>query len=215
MHHPHLHDIASQIPDIYIEADILLLIGRDLIDAHLVLEQDIGSPGSPFAQRVGLGWVVIGEVCLGKVHQPDLVMVNKTYLVDKDRASVCPPCPNNIQVKEVPFSQVDADLFVRTSCDENIGPSAEDREFLRIMETNFCRHSSGHWIAPLPFKSPRQKLPNNRLQALHRARILENSFRKDSVKKQHFVSFMKEILDSRHAEIAPPLKEGTECWYLP
>ena len=26
---------------------------------------------------------------------------------------------------------------------------------------------------------------------------------------------MREILDSGHAEIAPPLEEGTECWYLP
>ena len=25
----------------------------------------------------------------------------------------------------------------------------------------------------------------------------------------------KEILDSGYAEIAPPLEEGSECWYLP
>ena len=54
MHHPHLHDIASQIPILDKEADVLLLLGRDLIDAHRVLEQKTGSPGSPFAQRLGL-----------------------------------------------------------------------------------------------------------------------------------------------------------------
>ena len=26
---------------------------------------------------------------------------------------------------------------------------------------------------------------------------------------------MKEILDSGHAETVPPLKENTDCWYLP
>ena len=104
---------------------------------------------------------------------------------------------------------------MKTSSDKNIGPSAEDRKFLSIMESEFCCHSSGHWITPLAFKSPRQKLPNNRLQALHRAKILDNSFQKDSVKKQHFVQFMKEILDKDHAEIAPPLEEDSECWYLP
>ena len=127
------------------------------------------------------------------MHQPESVTVNKTYLVGKDRASVCPPYPNNIQVKEVPYSHSDYDLFVRISGDENIGPSAEDRKFLSIMELEFCRHSSGHWIACLPFKSPRQKLPDNRRQTLHRAKILDNSFWKDSVKKPHFVHFMKEI----------------------
>ena len=30
---------------------------------------------------------------------------------------------------------------------------------------------------------------------------------KDSVKKQHFVHFMIEILDKDHAEIAPPLED--------
>nr|XP_032806106.1 uncharacterized protein LOC116940390 [Petromyzon marinus] len=33
--------------------------------------------------------------------------------------------------------------------------------------------------------------------------------------KNHFVSFMKNIFDSGHAEAAPPLEEGQECWYLP
>ena len=83
------------------------------------------------------------------------------------------------------------------------------------MESEFCRHSSGHSIAPLPVKSPRQKLPNNRLQTLYRAKTLDNSFQKDSVKKQHFVHFMKEVLDKDPAEIVPPFEEDPECWYLP
>ena len=39
MHHAHLQDIAYQIPELDREADILLLIGRDLIDVHHVLDQ--------------------------------------------------------------------------------------------------------------------------------------------------------------------------------
>ena len=84
MHHPHLQDIASSIPEIDEEADILLLIGRDMIDAHHIIEQRTGPVGSPFAQRLGLGWVVIGEVCLGRVHQPDLVTCNKTFLIGEN-----------------------------------------------------------------------------------------------------------------------------------
>ena len=133
MHHPHLQDIASSIPEIDEEADILLLIGRDVIDAHHIIEQRTGPVGSPFAQRLGLGWVVIGEVCLGRVHQPDLVTCNKTFLIGENRASVCPPCPNKIKVKELPPFQHNDDnnIFIKTEQDDKVGLSAEDREFLR------------------------------------------------------------------------------------
>lgn len=33
--------------------------------------------------------------------------------------------------------------------------------------------------------------------------------------QRHFVDFMQNIFDRDHAEPAPPLKEGEECWYLP
>ena len=61
MLHPHLRDLVPQIPNIDEEADLLIPIDHDLIDAHLLLEQKTGSPGSPFVQRIGLGWVVMGE----------------------------------------------------------------------------------------------------------------------------------------------------------
>ena len=63
----------------------------------------------------------------------------------------------------------------RTSADEKVGLSTDDREFMQLMDKEFRRDSSGNWVAPLPFRSSRQKLPNNREQALHRARILYNS----------------------------------------
>ena len=217
MHHSHLQDIASYIPEINEEADILLLIGRDMIDAHHVIDQRIGPPGSPYAQHLGLGWVVIGEVCLGKVHQPESVTCNKTYLIGENRASVCRPCPNKMQIKELHPFQHDDDhsIFIKTEQDEKVGLSTEDREFLGIMDSEFCMHSSGHWVAPLPFKSSRQRLPNNRQQALHRAKIQDSSLKSNSVKRSHFVTFMKEIFDSGHAERAPPLNDTEECWYLP
>ena len=161
--------------------------------------------------------MVIGEVCLGRVHQPDSATYNKTYLIGENRASVCRPCPNKMQFKELHPFQHDDDhsIFIRTEQDEKVGLSAEDREFLGIMDGEFCMHSSGNWVAPLPFKSSRQRLPNNRQQALHRAKILDSSLKSNSVKRSHFVTFMKEIFDSGHAERAPPLNDTEECWYLP
>lgn len=60
-----------------LEINILLLIGRDLGDAHHITEQRIGPPYAPYAQKLKLGWVIVGEVCLGRTHRPDVVVANK------------------------------------------------------------------------------------------------------------------------------------------
>lgn len=80
-YHSHLNDIAGCISPLDAESNILLLIGRDLIEAHHVHDQRIGPRNSPYAQKLSLGWVVIGETCLGKVHRPDMVNVKKTYIL--------------------------------------------------------------------------------------------------------------------------------------
>ncbi|XP_068242409.1 uncharacterized protein [Palaemon carinicauda] len=93
--------------------------------------------------------------------------------------------------------------------------SYEDKMFLKQMDNKFVRDASGSWVAPLPFRVPRQSLPNNRQQALQRAKLLDASLRRNPVKLEHFLTFMSKIFDNNHAEHAPPLKDHEECWYLP
>lgn len=97
--HPHLRGLATKIPHIDPGADISLLIGRDLPDAHHVLDQVRGPPMTPFAQRLPLGWVIVGDVCLGKRHKPTNVNVNKTYITS-ERGTIFEPCPNVVHVSE-------------------------------------------------------------------------------------------------------------------
>jgi hypothetical protein len=75
--------------------------------------------------------------------------------------------------------------------------------------------ATGSWVAPLPFRSPRQSLPNNREQAVQRAKYLDSSLRRNPKKREHMVEFMQKILANNHAEVAPPLQNNEECWYLP
>ncbi|KAK3082438.1 hypothetical protein FSP39_009290 [Pinctada imbricata] len=105
-------------------------------------------------------------------------------------------------------------IFQRSLNDEKVGLSADDREFLKIMDHDMKKGENGNWEAPLPFRSSRPNLPNNRSQALKRALILQTSLKKNPAKQQHFVSFMEKIINSGAAEIAPDKPEG-ECWYLP
>jgi len=218
-HHKHLADLEKQIPELDEDAEILLLIGRDMTEAHHVLEQRLGPPNTPFAQRLSLGWVVVGEVCLGKTHQPNQVNVNKLYLLNNGRPSYFEPCPSEFLVKEKNVAQSETpttdQLFERTKDDERPAMSVEDKEFVHIMNKEFRKDTDGKWVAPLPFRQPQHKLPNNRPQALKRAKLLDTNLRRNPDKMQHFLKFMDNIFSNGHAELAPELKPGEGCCFLP
>ena len=129
--------------------EILLLIGRDLGEAHHVLEQRIGPPHSPYAQKIGFGWVVIADVCLGRTHIPDTVIANKVTVLPNGRPTLCDLCPNNIVVKEnlpsrkhndeyLPcVSETDSigdSVFQTTDSDDQPGLSVEDLSLIHISE---------------------------------------------------------------------------------
>ncbi|KAK3107001.1 hypothetical protein FSP39_004706 [Pinctada imbricata] len=215
---PHLSEIAQYIPPLDCDAKILLLIGRDLIEAHHVLEHRIGK-SAPYAQKLSLGWTIIGETCLNKAHLPSYVTANKTYLQGNGRPSILLPCESNITVQESGIPLIDKDVvssvFERTPSDDKPGLSRNDRTFLDIMDRNYHRNEDGKWTAPLPFKPDRARLPNNYSQAVKRAKNLDSSLRKNPTKMEHAITFMQRIFENGHAELAPPLLPNEECWYLP
>ena len=58
-YHEHLSSISDYLPEFDVNADILLLLRTDVVGAHHVYDQVVGPPGAPFAQKLGLGWVVL------------------------------------------------------------------------------------------------------------------------------------------------------------
>ncbi|XP_052818526.1 uncharacterized protein LOC128244575 [Mya arenaria] len=213
----HLNHIADTIPNLQGDCKVQLLIGRDVPEAHHVMDQAIGSRGTPFAQKLALGWVIVGEVCSGRVHTNEDVSVYKTYIMPDGRGTHIKPCQFNLNIKEnqdPDFQSLDDTLFVRTVDDDTTGLSAEDKQFVKLMDSKMERDQNGFWTAPLPFKDDRPELPNNRAQAWRRVQILDNSLKNNSVKRQHFVTFMGKVIDSGAAEVAPCAIQQ-ECWYLP
>jgi hypothetical protein len=83
------------------------------------------------------------------------------------------------------------------------------------MDEEFTKDTNGNWVAPLPFREPRPRLPNNRQLAYRRARSLDATLKSDPVKRGHFLTFMDDIFSHGHAEVAPPVKEDEEVWYFP
>lgn len=118
LQYSHLNCIASEVPPLFEAANIELLIGRDLISAHIVHEQIVGEKDEPFAQRLALGWVIVGQICLGGAHRPE-VRTFKTFALKNGRPSTFEPCNSELLVND--------NLFQKTEHDEKIGFSIEDR----------------------------------------------------------------------------------------
>lgn len=99
-YHPHIKHVADEIPAVEPCAEILMLLSRDILRLHKVLEQRSGPHNVPFAQCLELGWVIIGEVCLGKTHKPADVSVFRTNVLSSGRSSILSQCTSGIYVKE-------------------------------------------------------------------------------------------------------------------
>ena len=215
----------------------MLLLGRDIIRVHKVRRQVNGPHNAPYAQKLDLGWVIVGNVCLGSAHKPHTVNTFYTNALERGRPTIFEPCPNVLQIKEKysinqapdrpaacsrekPTCNKEEDhlgctVFQQTKDDNKVAPSIEDTIFLEIMEHGLRKDEDNSWVAPLPFKSPRRHLPDNRAQAASRLSSLRRNFERKPEMREHYLSFMEKIFENGHAEVAPPLKEGEERWYLP
>ncbi|KAL0159525.1 hypothetical protein M9458_043250, partial [Cirrhinus mrigala] len=172
--HPHLKTVAQFIPKLDPDAQILVLLGRDMIRVHKVRQQINGPHDAPFAQRLDLGWVIVGDVCIERAHKP-MVSVFKTHILDNGRPSLLTPCQSHIKVKEklcyggehksgvFPHAfnhategvqtedKLGLKVFDRTKNDNKPAMSFEDETFLKIMQTEFHQDKQQNWVTPLPF----------------------------------------------------------------
>lgn len=65
--------------------------------------------------------------------------------------------------------------------------SGDDEAFLDIMDNEFTKDKANSWVAPVPFRCPRERLPNNRDQAFSRLLSLRCTLKKKTVMKDHYV----------------------------
>ncbi|KAI4903065.1 hypothetical protein NFI96_032847 [Prochilodus magdalenae] len=153
----------------------------DLIQVHKVREQCNGPHSSPYAQRLDLGWVIIGDVCLERTRRTTSVSVFRPSVLASGRHSILSPCTSGLVVKEKidspepphSFPSVSAlshsnsvdrlsrNVFQRTQHDDKLGMSIEDELFLDLMDGEVNMDEANCWVAPLPFRPNRPHLPNN------------------------------------------------------
>ena len=99
--------------------------------------------------------------------------------------------------------------------DDNLDLSQEDKKFLKIMKEQSIK-SDGHYELPLPFRNPNVYMPNNREQAIKRARWTKRRLQKDLKFHNDYVKFMNEIIAKGYAR---KVEENCDIpgkqWYIP
>ncbi|XP_059849482.1 uncharacterized protein LOC132407222 [Hypanus sabinus] len=208
LHQPHLHHIAKHIPELDPKAEILLLLERDVIQVHKVRQQINGPLNAPFAQRLDLGWVVIGEVCLGDVHKP-MVNTLKTNVLESGRHSIFQPCPSvpcikeaqqGVNKREASDESLGQSVFALTKYDNKLAQSAQDTISLKTKDTKVFRDEANNGVAPLPIREPRQRSPDNKEQAVKRFTSLRKT-RKREPEIQQRTRLAHEVLCTLMAEV--------------
>ena len=227
---PHLNDIANEIPQLDPNAEIHLLIGRDAPELLKVREFRNGPRGAPWAQKISLGWTIIGQMCLdlagGPVHvracRTSLFAANSREMSTETSNYEFLPCPNQFKVKDSFLEKkktLTDDVFTTSREDNDVSLSCEDRKFLDIMETGVHKNEQGNWEMPLPFRCKNPHLPNNRSQAVNRLNGLIRTLKRKPQMAKDYVEFMEKIIKKGHASKVP-IEERTrpqsgQVWYLP
>lgn len=99
-HQAHLKFLVTKIPPLYLEAQILILLGRDIIKAHKVLEQCSSPPRAPFAQCLALG-VIVGKICLCGAHKPSAATGYKTSTLVDGHPCLMSPCATYVHIEDM------------------------------------------------------------------------------------------------------------------
>ncbi|CAC5372342.1 unnamed protein product [Mytilus coruscus] len=146
-HYKHLQDIEQFIPELNRNAEVMLLIGRDVTAAHHILDQRIGKDNEPYNHS------------------------KQNNSSSNGRETNLKPCEYGFRVKDKE-PDIGSTVFQQTREDDTLGLSQEDKEFLIVMNKEFHTSENGRLSAPLPFRRDRPKLQNNYHQARQRAENL-------------------------------------------
>ena len=198
IHFAHLHGL--NFPDLgHKRVDIL--IGADVIKAHLADQTRSGLDNEPVGIHTPLGWSIVGPTlaATGTVGPTSLVV-------------------NFVRVDNDTLHKQLMKMFRHDFQTDNgaTGLSVEDKEALASMCSSI-KLNDGHYTVSLPWKHSNVTLPNNRQVALRRITHLQKRFLKDFNFYKLYEAKMKEYVINGYARKIPDdnLQPGSKTWYLP
>ena len=190
------------------DCEIGLLIGYNCAQALIPREVIAPDTNGPYAQRTDLGWGIVGIVEEGET---DDIGVSHRILSCQVPPHLCkdPSLPERTlvslqtKIKEaIEPSDVAAMMELDFSEMEAGGKamSLEDSKFLSLLQ-NEIHLEDGHYEIPLPFRAGRPALPINKSMAEHRLKHLRKKLEADNSYRDHYCTFMADIIEKGHAEL--------------
>jgi hypothetical protein len=190
----HLRVIADKMMPYDPDVEISLLIGNNCPRIVRPREVIVGGEDDPYGQRSLLGWGVIGNVC--KSSEKDDVIrdgyCNKTVVTSYPNFAFATKAKEIIQPQKV-LEVLESDFIERQT--DRKAYSVEDAQFMRILENGIKQLPDGHYEMPLPLKSDRIVLPNNRTLAVKRWQQLLMRFKRNPKFLSDYKVFMEDVLD--------------------
>ena len=217
---PHLRKLETKISPLQ-DCDVALLLGInafEVLDPKTIIRSK--SMDGPFGQQSVLGWGIVGII--GDVHEADSfgrshhVLGHEVFLTDdslKPRSCIV----LRSKIKEVSPQQVLDILqtdFHESFVSSSEKVSQEDKRFLAIMQEEISM-VDGHYQMPLPFKEKHPHLSSNRNLALQRLSQLKRRLKRSQTFKEHYTTFMSELLTKGYAERTGPPLNGQSVFYIP
>ena len=195
----HLHDLT--IPELASQK-VELLVGADVLMAHVQHDIRYGDPGQPAAVLTGLGWTLFG---------PD-----SSLQVDNNEIRI-----NYVQTCAVDSLHQKLDRMFRFDFSEakevsNPSLSRDDQRALDTMEGTL-RLVDRHYQLGLPWREADVALPGNRPMAVKRLHQLKRKLDNEPELKDKYCAKINDYISSGQARQIPEdeLKQTPKTWYIP
>ena len=194
----HLHGI--NLPRIE-GGKVHMLIGQD--NPQLLVPQEIrsGAPGSPYAIKTSLGWMLNGPVT-GVDNG-----ISSHFAQISDITGTADQLTKMWEI-EAPEMAYDT---------EKKGLSVNDRKVVSLWDRSINK-VDGHYELPIPFVADVPKLPDNRATAEKRLNSLKSRLLRDPELREKYTEEMEKLTDQGFAEKVPDDKierlDG-KVYYLP
>ena len=183
----HLNDIIQGIrqqcssnklkPDHPVE----ILLGLDTPGIFWVEEERRGPVNLPFAQRTKLGWTIQGPAS----NRP------------KTRVAVN-FCQERIEDQLERMWKADFPDAESHHGDKTV-PSLNDKQAAKLVEASIVRKDN-RFIVGMPWKTPKEKIPNNRVVAERRLHSLKRKLECDPDLHSKYIAAVNDYLDNGYAE---------------
>ncbi|WP_239110332.1 hypothetical protein [Streptococcus dysgalactiae] len=178
-------------------ADVDILIGCDVPEAHWILDQRVGARREPYAARTIFGWILCGPT--NNEHQTT-ASINFVSLeagsVEKDLERL--------------YNNEFGDLT-----DDRISNSREDQKALAIV-VGETRVQDNHFEIPLPWRLSSALIPNNKGIVGKMLAYLKRRLQQDPQLKVKYCEVMQRNLNFGYMErVKETAQHGQRLWYLP